>query len=71
MPKKFKEGTRVVLNQEWANWTQYCPSKTHPVGLAGVTVGYCRRPHVVRVKFDSKKTVLAFHEKFLDEEIIA
>jgi len=61
----FKIGDRVRLNEEWGKWTQYAPSKTHPVGTLGTVVGFPKEKHCVKVLFDGRKTKNNFAKSFL------
>jgi len=62
----YKIGDRVRLNEEWGRWTQYAPSKTHPVGREGTVTGFPKKDkQCTKVTFDGKKGPTNFHTSFL------
>lgn len=68
MKKKFPLGTRVQLNAEWVQHNGGFPQGFFQHGVKGTIVGYSRLyPEIVRVKFDSRKTIEGFHESFFSK----
>jgi len=63
----FKIGDRVRLSAEWGKWSQYAPSKTHPVGRKGTVVGFPKKDkHCAKVTFDGMKGPTTFNNDFLE-----
>ena len=63
LAERFPIGTRVIESPLMPRAPRRCRDGIYRVG---VVVGYSRHAEAVRVRFDGAKSVMAFHQSFLD-----